>query len=810
MKPRFPSVLLLAAAFALNLSADLRAQDNGRDGEPVDPAIDPAKLTYDILVDGTLPDDDPAAGKFRTIQAAYAAAPAGTTAQPTVIGIKAGVYLLPPPPGATSSLTITKDNLTFLGLTNNRRAVVLADNRGNRMGGGDVSGGSSNGYVVSVDANGFTAKNLTFLNYCNVDYEYPGDPAKNLHQRSAVITQAVALQTSPTSDRFVLENVALCSRLDTMFLRATRSWLKNVFLEGTDDFIGGGALSVWEDCRIVFPEGSGVMSASNVVFRRCRFEAERGLQFYKVEFGSAARPVALIECTLPVTSPKAPVAWVRGKAQPRPGQFSLTWHCRDGKGKPAVLYDSSVGAPEFAYTRELSDEEARAFNPWNVLRATPAGAVDDWDPAGARAKYEAAGQGSLVFRIALTGSPASVRTGGPGTRLDATVLPHRVTDPSVQWFAPSRIVTLARDIGNGVTVTGNNPGAPAWVPIIATAANGFRAQAWVFVEPKYLEAPKLTQGPSLMGPADGKVTVAYACDLAGHEDQSQVTWLVADDAHGTNAHQVAVNRGTTPLIAYSLGAGDVGKFITATVAPKHNISDPGPTVAAAAIGPIVATDVKSSTVSPNFRDFVTKAEFNYVHGRWTLLGTWAVVEGGKFVNGYGLRAASQGAQLLYQSDAKTGDMQVDLFMTPEKTEGMVFGSPGGPDDGERVQKSDIFIKYDPRTKNGYSLRFWRTTEVAGKCVYQFFRHVNGVGSPVSGTQVISGVMRPSTRLVLKVIGDRISVSARNDIDEQALEMVDTIAPNDFGGAGVAWFGTVPRGNSNVYSRFEISYPGTGR
>jgi MYXO-CTERM domain-containing protein len=24
---------------------------------------------------------------------------------------------------------------------------------------------------------------------------------------------------------------------------------------------------------------------------------------------------------------------------------------------------------------------------------------------------------------------------------------------------------------------------------------------------------------------------------------------------------------------------------------------------------------------------------------------------------------------------------------------------------------------------------------------------------------------------------------------------------------VAWYGTVPRGNSNVYSRFEISYPG---
>ena len=27
-----------------------------------------------------------------------------------------------------------------------------------------------------------------------------------------------------------------------------------------------------------------------------------------------------------------------------------------------------------------------------------------------------------------------------------------------------------------------------------------------------------------------------------------------------------------------------------------------------------------------------------------------------------------------------------------------------------------YIKYDPATKNGYALRFWRTTESAEKCV----------------------------------------------------------------------------------------------
>ena len=44
------------------------------------------------------------------------------------------------------------------------------------------------------------------------------------------------------------------------------------------------------------------MSASNIVFIDCRFEAARGMQFYKAEYGGGARPNALINCVVPVTS----------------------------------------------------------------------------------------------------------------------------------------------------------------------------------------------------------------------------------------------------------------------------------------------------------------------------------------------------------------------------------------------------------------------------------------------------------------------------------------------------------------------------
>ncbi len=126
-----------------------QAQDNIRGGsEPIVNSIEPAKLTYDYLVDGDLPQDDPAARKFKTLQAAYEAAPAGTEAKPTVIGIKPNVYQLPGPATRGASLSIRKNYITLLGLTNNRRAVVLADNRGL------MQGSEDDGYLIDINATG--------------------------------------------------------------------------------------------------------------------------------------------------------------------------------------------------------------------------------------------------------------------------------------------------------------------------------------------------------------------------------------------------------------------------------------------------------------------------------------------------------------------------------------------------------------------------------------------------------------------------------------------------------------------------------
>jgi Pectinesterase len=804
---------LLAIGFLVISAAFAEAQDKVGGGfEPIDNSIDPARLKYDYLVDGNLPRDEPAEKKFKTFQAAYAAAPAGTQARPTVIGIKPNVYQITGSMEPGPSLSITKNWITVIGLTNDRRSVVLADNRGLD------EGASDDGYLLNVDATGFTAKNLTILNYCNCDYEYPGDPNKNLRMRNPTITQAVALQAS--GDKHVYENVAILGRLDTMFLRTTRSYFKNVYIEGTDDWMGGGQMSVWQNCRLVFPTGHGVMSASNVVFFNCTFEATGGMEFYKAEFGSAARPDALINCVLPVYKPNTRVAWVRGIAAPNPNQYSLTYENKDADGNPAVIYDATVGVPTFGYSRELSAKELAAYNPWNLLRAAPNAAQDDWDPAGVREKYENTGQGNLVYRMALrTADPSSggawpavaptVRTGGPGVTIGATVLPSDAADKTISWSAKSDLVTLNRTSGPDILVTGrNNTEEAQYVPITARASNGFYVTAYVYVEPRFIDPPIFTSAVKLNPPANGKVRVDYALNLGKRADQSLISWFVCDNAAGANPKKVAVSRGNQPLKEYTLMPGDVGKFLRVGVEPKCAISEPGPAIYAMAAVPIASSDIPTSTVSADFRNFV-ESPTDPTPGRWTIQGLWKVVAGDKLVNGYGIRAGTgargsrgEGCSLFYFKDGEAGDMRLDLVVTPDKTEGTVFAVPGSPNDtGPRNFHGDIYIKYDPLTRTGYSLRYWRTTRSAAACTYQFYKIDKGVGSPLNDARVQSGVFKRNTLLTLKVTGSTIAAFARNTVDNQTLTMHAHISPNHFSGAGVSASGV-----ANIYSQIRVSYP----
>lgn len=800
--------VVLAILVIIITNSTAKGQDNVRGSqEPIVHTFNPDTLSYDYLVDGNLKKNDPAHRKFKTLQAAYAAAPHGTPEHPTVIGIKPGVYFLK---GGkmTPGLSITKNYITFLGLTNNRRSVVIAGNRGLRQGAGN------DGFVLEVKAIGFTLKNLTVINYCNVNYEYPGNPNKNLKERSNVITQAVAMVAR--GDKLVFENVAFLSRLDTIFLLARRSYFKNVYIEGTDDWIGGGGIGYWKDCTLVFPTGSGVMSSVNNVFRNCRFVASRHMEFYKVIFKSELRPSTLINCTVPLNTPESRVAWMRGKAPARSHVYSLTWHVKNANRKPTKIYDSIVGKPAFRFSQKLTVKELKAFNPWNLLRAVPGTKPDNWDPAGVRKRYEKLGEGALVYRIRLTdgssknpkpapnGGSFRIRTGKTKATIGAVVTPIYAKNTTVRWSTPSHLISLNRTIGPMVVITGRNQTEHAkWVPVRATASNGLFATAWVYVKPSYVNPPKIIAGPTLSQPKNGRINLNYRLNLKkGREDQSIATWSVCDNASGANPRVVAVSRGKKPLRSLTLTPGYVGKYIKVKLTPRNQRSKPGASVSVISKAPVPRSSVNLIRVSPNFRNFVVTPNHTFTNYMWTVSKNWEIEHGEGLENGYGIHSTGP-ASLFYQRDNETGNMQVNLMFRPDKTAGQVFSVPGSPaDHGVNNLHADIYIKYNPRTGNGYSLRFWRTTKSAVKCMFQFYKIKNGVGIPLNKKQVLSGVFKRDTHLILKVTGDSITVNANNTKDHNTLHMQAKILPNRYGGAGMSW----PRGSSAICSRFAISWP----
>ncbi len=745
---------------------------------------------YDYLVDASLP-EDAAARRYRTVEAAYAAAPAGTPDKPTVIGIRPDVYLLPGK-NLTPGLVITKPNITLLGLTDDRRKVVLADNRGNQQGAG-VLGASNNGFTMIVDADGFSAINLTILNYCNTDYDYPGDPSKSLKKRSDVITQAVALEAK--GDRHVYSHVAFLSRLDTLFTRTKRSYFTHVYVEGTDDFVGGGAASVWEDSEINFIEGGGVMWASGVTFIRTVFKATKPMQFYKI----SGPPVALIDSVLPNTQ----VAWYAWKAPQHADAYSLTYKSRHADGRPADIIDSIVGPQRRELSRELSDQEAKAFNPWNILRATPEGVNDGWDPAGVRERHAA--ESPAVFRMIMKGQAPSLRTGGEGAALSVAIQSALAQAQPIRWSTRSDLVRLSATEGAQITVTGaNTTDQVEIVPVDAIAPNGMKATAHVRVEPAYGPSPGFVSAPQLLAPKDGFLTLDYRLNLAPRRrDQSVITWSLCEDKTCAKARKIAVSRGGEPLARLPLTAGLIGGYLRAEIAPKHDLSEVGSSLSVVSRRPVAAKDIAASKVDPDFRTFVETVDLPVAKDLWSLTGVWSVVEPLAEDGRWGLRVGPKNSTVLYRAGGPVGDMDLLVTLDPDKAEGQVFSIPGSPEDA-KGPRGDILFKYDPETRNGYALRMWRTTQSANATMFQLYRITDGKGEPLDDKQQLTGVLKPSATFRITVRGEHVMVRAANTMDGETLSLEGKITPNTFGGAGVYWT-AAGLGGSTTVRQFQITY-----
>ncbi len=203
---------------------------------------------YTVAKDGS--------GNFTTIQEAVDASKAFPPKRITIF-IKKGVYK------EKVNIPAWNTKLSFIGEDQDSTIITWDDyfdkiNRGRNS--------TFHTYTMLVEGNDFHAENLTIEN------------------SAGRVGQAVALHVD--ADRVIIKNCNLLGNQDTVYLagEGNRQYFKNCYIEGTTDFIFGGAIALFESVQIHSKKNSYITAASTpevmdfgFVFSHCKLTAEGGV-----------------------------------------------------------------------------------------------------------------------------------------------------------------------------------------------------------------------------------------------------------------------------------------------------------------------------------------------------------------------------------------------------------------------------------------------------------------------------------------------------------------------------------------------------
>ncbi|HEU4786079.1 MAG TPA: pectinesterase family protein [Gemmatimonadaceae bacterium] len=176
---------------------------------------DPATWVV-VAADGT--------GDYRSIQEAIDAAPQNTTAtDPWVIFVRSGTY---------RELLYIQREKHFVVLVGEdpARTVITFDLHASMAGPAGKPIGTFRTSTVTIDADDFTAENLTFEN------------------AAGPVGQALAVRVD--GDRVVFRNCRFLGWQDTVFLNRGRHYIEQSLIAGHVDFIFGGATAFFDRCQL--------------------------------------------------------------------------------------------------------------------------------------------------------------------------------------------------------------------------------------------------------------------------------------------------------------------------------------------------------------------------------------------------------------------------------------------------------------------------------------------------------------------------------------------------------------------------------
>lgn len=199
-------------------------------------------------------------GQFTNVQQAIMSVPAGFATNPVNIHIKAGTY---------KELIYVQREKRFFHLIGDdaTNTVLTYDLNANLPGPNGKPMGTFRTPSVTIDAEDFTAENITFEN------------------SAGPVGQALAIRVD--GDRAVFRRCRFLGWQDTILLNRGRQYFENCYVAGHVDFIFGAATAFFEKCRIHCLRDGYITAASTpdnqpygFVFSNCSITGEPGVKTY--------------------------------------------------------------------------------------------------------------------------------------------------------------------------------------------------------------------------------------------------------------------------------------------------------------------------------------------------------------------------------------------------------------------------------------------------------------------------------------------------------------------------------------------------
>lgn len=298
-----------------------------------------AETTIVVAADGS--------GQFTKVQDAIMSVPDGTADNSVFIRIKPGTYKEP--------IYIQREKRFFHLIGEDPKATVLTyDLHANMLDKDGKPIGTFRTPSTTIDADDVTVENLTFEN------------------SAGPVGQALAIRVD--GDRIVFRGCRFLGNQDTIFLNRGRQYFEHCSIEGTTDFIFGGATAYFDDCDIHCRTSSYITAAATpdfqpygFVFRNCRVTTEPGVKMYLGRPWRGYSAVTFLTTELPAAI--RPEGWHNWD---RPEREATVRYAEFGSRGPGANPEQRV-----KWSRQLSAEEAGKVTPENVLSGS-----DGWRPAG--------------------------------------------------------------------------------------------------------------------------------------------------------------------------------------------------------------------------------------------------------------------------------------------------------------------------------------------------------------------------------------------------------------------------------------------